>query len=121
MEKHGGSYLGTEIDGRWWKRYKQEGFFVRGSGQYWFDTDAYCFLRYLTKNPLRIPYAAIQRIGQGTWHAGKWIVGHPIVKIIWKSHGQALSSGIALAGGKEGTEAFIQQLKKHLREVEDKT
>jgi hypothetical protein len=43
------------------------------------------------------------------------------VKIIWKSHGQALSSGIALAGGKEGTEAFIQQLKKHLREVEDKT
>jgi hypothetical protein len=116
MQKQTGSYLGTEIDERWWKRYRQAGFFARGSGEYWFDEDALCFLRYLTKRPLRIPYAAIRRIDTGTFHAGKWILGHPIVKIIWQSDGQSLSSGIAVHGGDEGSERFIQTLRTHLHE-----
>jgi hypothetical protein len=116
MQKQTGSYLGTEIDERWWKRYGQGGFFARGSGEYWFDEDALCFLRYLTKRPLRIPYAAISRIETGTFHAGKWILGHPIVKIFWQSDGHLLSSGIAVPGRDEGAERFIQTLRTHLHE-----
>mgnify|MGYP001567496802 CR=1 FL=1 len=30
-----GNYLGTEIDEKWWKRYRSPGFFARGSGEFW--------------------------------------------------------------------------------------
>jgi hypothetical protein len=120
MQRHTGSYLGTEIDERWWKRYKQGGSFARGSGEYWFDKEALFFRRYLTKKPLRIPFTAIERVELGTAHAGKWLLGQPIVKIVWLSHDQVLSSGIANPGGKEGSERLIQQLKTHLLESDAK-
>jgi hypothetical protein len=33
--KKRGSYLGTEVDEKWYKRYRRDGFFARGSGEYW--------------------------------------------------------------------------------------
>jgi hypothetical protein len=29
-------YVGTEVDGRWWKRYRAAGFFARGNGSFRF-------------------------------------------------------------------------------------
>ena len=120
MQRHSGSCLGTEPDERWWKRYKQGGFFARGNGEYWFGEETLCFRRYLTKKPLRIPYAAIERVELGMTHAGKWLLGQPIVKIIWLSNDHVLSSGIAIPGGKQESERFVQQLKTHLLESDEK-
>lgn len=96
-ERHKGQYLGTEIDGRWWKRYRHDGFFVRGNGHYWLEPDALVFHRLLIKEPLRIPYSAITGARIATWHAGKWLTGSPIAKIDWlATDGSRLTSGIGM-------------------------
>jgi hypothetical protein len=33
-----GHYFGTEIDGKWWRRYRESGYSARGSGE--LDIDA---------------------------------------------------------------------------------
>ena len=53
MDKKKGHYIGTEINEKWWSRYRGEGFFARGNGEYWFDEDFFYFRRYLTKEPNR--------------------------------------------------------------------
>jgi hypothetical protein len=114
MERSPGYYAGTVIGGRWWRRYRKRDFFARGSGKYWFEAEAFCFLRTLTANPLCIPYGLIQRIEVGTTHAGRWIWGRPIVKVLWQDDGQVLSSGFAIPHGAEGTERFIEALRARL-------
>lgn len=109
-----GSYLGTELNGKWWKRYRQDGFFVRGNGHCTLEQDALAFKRLLMKQPLRIPYGAITGVRQGTWHAGKWLAGRPIVKIDWTApDGSAVSSGIGL-GKHETAEALMTALETRM-------
>jgi hypothetical protein len=115
VEKHPGSYLGTELNERWWRRYLENGFFARGAGEYWFDQDALCFQRFLTSSPLRIPYSCIRGTEVGTWHAGTWRLGVPIVKVAWEQHGQHLSSGIAVSRDLNSTQAFIEELAARVR------
>ena len=104
------SYLGTELNGKWWKRYRHDGFFVRGNGVYTLEDDALTFKRLLLKEPIRIPYSAITCVQQGTWHAGKWLAGRPIVKIDWTApDGSALSSGFGFAT-REMAEQLINEL-----------
>lgn len=108
------SYVGTELNGKWWKRYRRDGFFVRGNGTYALEDDAFTFKRLLLKEPLRIPYSAITGVGQGTWHAGKWLAGRPIVKIDWTGpDGSALSSGFGFAT-QEMAERLTRQLNDRL-------
>ena len=52
VDRRRGTYLGTEVDEKWWKRHIREGFFVRGNGEYWYDDEAFYFLRYLTQDPM---------------------------------------------------------------------
>jgi hypothetical protein len=61
-QRRRGHYLGTENDETWWKRYKKDGFFARGNGVYWLDAEAFCFLRHLTKHPIKIPVNKISRL-----------------------------------------------------------
>jgi hypothetical protein len=92
------SYVGTELNGRWWKAYRKDGFLVRGNGAYALEDDALTFKRLLLKEPLRIPYSAITGVRTGTWHAGKWLARRPIVTIDWTApDGSALSSGFGFA------------------------
>jgi hypothetical protein len=116
MEKNIGHYLGTEIDEKWWKRYMQDGFLARGNGTYWFDRDAFCFRRYLTEEPLRIPYSDMENFSIGDWHAGRWNLGRPVAKIHWEQSGMKLSSGFAVDRDKSGTETFIAMLIRHMHE-----
>lgn len=97
MPKRVGAYLGTEIDEIWWKRYKKDGFFARGNGEYWFEDEGFYFRRYLTKKPIIIPYCSIESLQLGKWHAGQWRMGKAIVKIVWLKDGLRLSSGFVLA------------------------
>lgn len=105
-----GSYLGTEVDGKWYKRYGAEGFFARGSGEWWFEEDTFCFRRKLLKTPLRIPFAAMTAIRTGAWHSGKWVMRPVVVKVDWELDGHPLSSGFVFAKTHEGT----RQMAAHL-------
>jgi hypothetical protein len=114
MNKQPGHYLGTEADGNWWRRYTQQGFFARGNGNYWFDESALCFHRYLTTTPLCIPYETIKGIDTGTWHAGRWNLGRPIVKVLWEAENRKLCSGFVVSNRHDGVEAFISALSAKL-------
>lgn len=105
-----GLYVGTEIDGRWWKRYRAPGFFARGNGSYWFAEGELRFDRALTKELTRIPLAKVTEVTVGTWHAGKWLAGKPIVKVGWEADGEQLSSGFGFAD-RQSADAFVAELR----------
>ena len=108
-----GLYMGTEIDGKWWKRYKNDGFFARGNGQYNYSEKAFYFYKYLAKEPIVIPLNSIIGFEIGKWHAGKWGAGLPVLKLIWEKDSLLLSSGFLLSKNRDGIERIITEL-KHL-------
>jgi hypothetical protein len=111
------SYVGTELNGKWWKSYRKDGFFVRGNGLHTFEEDALTFKRLLMKEPLRIPYSAISGVRTGTWHAGKWLAGRPIVKVDWTApDGSTLSSGFGFATD-EMADAMLSELNRMVERV----
>jgi hypothetical protein len=114
MVKKSGLYFGTEVDGKWWKRYIGEGFFVRGNGDYWFDEEGFYFQRYLTKTPLLIPFEKVSELGVGNWHSGRWNYGLPIVKIQWNRRGTLLSSGFRVSFNRTETDLIITELEANL-------
>ena len=113
-EKRRGYYFGTEIDETWWRRYLRDGYFARGSGEFWIDPSALHFRRYLTKTPLAIPFADVLDIKVGKWHAGRWGAGAPVVKILWQKSDARLSSGFVLSRDARETEALIQEIRSRL-------
>ena len=109
-----GLYLGTEIEEKWWKRYRKDKLFARGNGKYWNDDQAFYFLRYFTKEPITIPFKNIIEFKIGKWHAGKWCFGYPILKIIWLKEDLKLSSGFLILKNKEKIMDFISNLEKQI-------
>ena len=103
--------MGTEIDGKWWKRYKKDGFFARGNGQYGYNDKAFYFHKYLAKEPIVIPFKDMIGFEIGNWHAGKWGAGHPVLKIIWQKDTLTLSSGFLLSKNREKIEKMISEFK----------
>jgi hypothetical protein len=112
MEKRPGHYLGTEIGASWWRRYRADGFFARGNGELWLDEAGLWFSRFLTSDPLRIPFGSILRVKVGTTHAGRWILGRPIVKVLWEAEGLQLCSGFVVSTNAGVTQAFVNELSK---------
>lgn len=96
MEKKSGYYFGTEIFEKWWKRYRQWGFFARGLGKYWIGDDGLYFHRYLTREPLIISFSDIKEVKSGKWHGGRWGHGQIVTKLIWFDGENILSSGFIL-------------------------
>ena len=80
--RHKGHYLGTEIDEKWWKRYRKNKFFARGNGKYGLDDKAPFFHRYITKRPGVIAFAKIIELKTGRTHAGRWVLGSRVRKLI---------------------------------------
>jgi hypothetical protein len=111
LERRKGHYLGTEIDEKWWKRYKKDKFFARGNGEYWYDDAAFHFHRYLTKEPIQIPFAQITEINIGKSHAGRWLLGHRVMKLIWEKDGLRLSSGFLVSSSPEQAEEVAAELR----------
>ena len=107
-----GHYLGTEIEGKWWKRYRKGPFFARGNGTFWYNNTAFYFLKYLTRRPLIIPLRTITSFHVGRWHAGRWCAGMPIFKITRVRNGQHLISGFLVTRNREEIQAIISDLKK---------
>jgi len=115
MEKNKGAYLGTEIEGIWWKRYTKDNLFARGNGEYWFDEKGLYFLRYFAKEPIFIPSGSIQEVKIGRWHSGRWAMGNPILKIIWVKDGINLSSGFIVSNKIEMSLEFKDSLLKTIK------
>jgi len=111
MEKRRGLYLGTEMDGKWWKRYTQGGFFAGGNGEYWYDDDAFYFLRDLTRDPIVIPFDTVCGFKTGTWHSGRWASGNLIIKLLWAHQGQSLSSGFVLSHQKAEALRLLDEIR----------
>jgi hypothetical protein len=106
-----GHYLGTEIEEKWWKRYRKNKFFARGNGEYWLDDTGLYFRRYLTRHPIEIPFAKVIEVKIGKSHAGRWLLGSPVLKLIWQKDGLRLSSGFIVSGSEEETEAVTESIR----------
>lgn len=115
---HPGYYAGTEIEEQWWRRYREDGFLARGNGTYWFGQNGLNFHRYLSSEPLVIPYRKVENITTGTWHAGRWNLGRPIVKLHWECEGVPLCSGFVVAKETSKTEAFIVDLMRRINALD---
>jgi hypothetical protein len=114
MQKKQGHYMGTETDSKWWRRYTKAPFFASGSGEYWYDEQTFYFRRYLTQNPLMIPFQGVRELQVGRWHCGTWAWGAPIVKLIWEKDGRSLSSGFVLSWHKSQAQQVIEDLEDRL-------
>lgn len=110
-----GHYFGTEIDEKWWKRYKKSKMFARGTGEFWYDEEAFYFLRYLTKEPISIAYKDIRELKTGKWHAGQWGAGRTVLKLVWTADGQRLSSGFSVSKDQETVENLKTVLENYLK------
>lgn len=113
-KKIAGKYFGTEIDEKWWKRFRKDKMLARGNGTFSFDEHSVSFLRLLTKKPITIDFKRIIEVKTGKWHAGQWGAGKPIVKILWEKDNQILSSGFSISNDSGDFEEVIAQLNKNL-------
>lgn len=111
VEKKRGHYMGTEIEDKWWRRYMRDGFLARGNGEYWYDEEAFYFRRYLTRDPIVIPWQRVHDVQLGRWHAGRWPLGAPIVKLIWAKEDLSLSSGFVLSRDESQARQVVEDLR----------
>jgi hypothetical protein len=119
MLKRKGHYFGTEINETWWKRYMKDKLFARGTGEYWYDGNAFKFRRYLTKTPIVLLFDNIIELKTGYWHAGRWGGRHSIIKFIWEKDGIRLSSGFLLSRHRESTENMIREFQGYINAVKN--
>ena len=109
-----GSYFGTEIDGKWWRRYKGPGFFTRGTGEFWMSEEGLHFRRLLTDVPLSIRFDEITAVRLGTWHCGRWGHGRPVLKVDFVRDGRKLSAGFYLSADREEMERLVEDLAQRM-------
>ena len=107
-----GNYLGTEVDEKWWKRYLKDKLFARGNGEFWYDNTTVFFHRYLTRKPIRIPFTKVKEIKLGTSHAGRWLFGRQLIKLVWEKDGVILSSGFIVSRNQAETVKVLADLKR---------
>ena len=118
-EKRRGSYLGTEIDEKWWRRYRRDGLLARGIGEFWIESSSLSFRRNLTDLPIVIPFVDMLDVKVGKWHSGKWAGGALVVKIIWNKIGNRLSSGFVFSRDLRETETLVREILYHMRKAEN--
>ena len=107
-----GNYFGTEIDDKWWKRYRDSRFFARGNGEFWMDESGIQFRKLLTKSPLLIPWDEITNASLGKWHAGRWGGERPILQVDFERGGQRLRAGFSLSRDWGEMESLATDLRK---------
>ena len=105
-----GKYFGTEINEKWWKRYRKQKMLARGSGTFWCDDQSIQFHRKLTREPITIPFRNIIGFKVGKWQAGQWAGGAEVLKVLWKKESQNLSSGFVVSGSSKAVEELIREL-----------
>lgn len=110
-----GNYVGTTLGDSWWRRYRAKGYFARGNGMLSLDGDGLRFDRKLIEAPVTIPWAAMTRASLVRSHAGRWILGRPILRIDWRRDGLALASGFYLGPDRGALALFADDLNRRIR------
>jgi len=110
-QKKRGHYLGTEIDHKWWRRYSKEGFYTRGSGEYWINDGFLFFQHHSKQTPIRLPLRNIVEIVYCPSKRKTRSDGTPLIKLIWQKEGKWLSSVFALYGSPEETSGLLASLR----------
>jgi hypothetical protein len=102
-----GSYLGTlRLDQPWYSRtLKRAGFPEKGAGDYWYDYRGFYFVRKGSGEGLLIPTESIVKVTIGYWH-GLTFPGTRILKIIWRTGREQLSSGFVVSHPDQVKEAL---------------
>jgi hypothetical protein len=108
------SYYGTEIDGKWWRRYRAPGFLARGNGELWQDAAGVHFRKALTRAPLSISWGEMTAVRLGKWHCGRPGYGRPLLKVDFRRAGLDLTAGFRLSGDPNGAEQLAADLTEQL-------
>ncbi len=116
-EKTKGYYFGTEIDRKWWKRYKADSMFARGNGEFWMDEQGIHFRKFLTKKPLLVSWKEMRGAELGKWHAGRWGGGRPVMKIDFERNGNKLCAGFSISKAWDQMEAFVRDLNANIQKA----
>ncbi len=87
-------YFGTTRGNSFWRRYKENGLFERGYGEFWLTKTCLYFRLYFTLVPIEITTRKITGLSYGYGHAGK-ISPKLVLKVHWKSDDLELVSGFA--------------------------
>jgi hypothetical protein len=95
-QKKRGQYLGTKVEHKWWRRYTEEGFTMRGRGEYWIQDGSLYFQHHTSQHPIRLPLHQVSEIK--ICPCGERTGGIPILKLVWEKDGRWLSSGFVLSG-----------------------
>lgn len=106
-----GHYLGTEVEGKWWRRYRNDGLLARGIGAWWMDGKALFFRRYLIEALIVIQFKDVVEVKVGKWHSGRWAGGSTVVKILWRKQEKLLSSGFVLCPDPKDTEKLVKDMR----------
>ncbi|MEA2001633.1 MAG: hypothetical protein U9N84_07080 [Actinomycetota bacterium] len=114
-----GSYYGTEVDGKWWKRYRGKGFFTRGGGDYWMDETGFHFRKMLTATPFTIGWDEMVSVRIGKSHAGRWGFGRPLLTIEFSSDARPLCAGFYLTSEWSQMEQIAGDISTKLSHLSD--
>lgn len=106
-----GHYLGKEVGGKWWRRYRNDGLLARGIGEWWMDGKALFFRRYLIEALIVIQFKDVVEVKVGKWHSGRWAGGSTVVKILWRKQEKLLSSGFVLCPDPKETEKLVKYMR----------
>jgi hypothetical protein len=108
------NYVGTEVGGAWWKRYRGTGFFSRGNGEFTLDESGITFRKLLTKTPLEIRWDEMTGADLGRRHAGRYLGGHPILEVGFARHHQDLTADFYLSAEWPQTEDLVADLQRRI-------
>jgi hypothetical protein len=106
--------MGTELDEKWYRRYKKKGFFARGLGDWWIENNIFRFHRIMLKKDLEIPLARVRAIELGRWHGGQWAGRKRVLKFIWEHEGRRLSSGFVLTRSSADAARLREKLERQI-------
>lgn len=100
------------------RRHRGRGLFARGNGEWEIAKDALRFRRYLTSEPLCIPFADIRAVTLGgSWFAGRWLLGAQAVLVEWARDGTPMRSGFLLSGKRADNAAAAHELSRRAKEA----
>lgn len=109
IQKRHGRYLGTRIEHKWWRRYKEAGFINRGKGEYWIKDGALFFQRHASQEPISLPLRNLAEIKVCPCRGRSG--GIPIIKLVWEKDGLWLSSGFVLTGIVDKSNHLLKRLR----------
>ena len=109
-----GNYFGTEVDGKWWRRYRGAGFFARGNGELWIDEEGLHFCKTLTASPLTISWDEITAVRLAKWHAGRSALGRPVLKVEFQRDGRDLTAGFYLSRNWDEMGQLVEDLSRRM-------